>query len=79
MPADVSVGYDESVRQLFEVFQTLLSHDWHEHDYSSILAGLAVTKGFPQFGAAVAELKDEMECPYCGMMYRPPGYDLFDD
>lgn len=79
MPVDVDVGYAESVTELFRVLRQLLDNEWNENDFASILAGLAVARGFWALGGGISELSDEVECQACGAFFAPPGYDLFKD
>lgn len=66
-----------AIESLKEIALDFLNEPHDEVDTKHFLAGLAMAQNQPRLAWAILMLEPEIDCPECGAIFPPMGYDLF--
>ena len=77
LPADLAVDYLSSIQRAVSLMLPCFGSDWNGDAYRATLGGLSALLGHPELGMSIFEFTSECECPRCGNVFPPKGYDLF--
>ena len=78
MPEDLASAYAAAVRKLAPLAGEIDATEMGEDSVRAIAGVVAIGAGQPRLGMAILDLQEETECPECGHVYAPPGWDLND-
>src|SRR5262245_45259505 len=77
VPSDLELAYTRALRAAVPLTFAALQVESDRSWFQGLLGALAAFCGFPELGAAVADLERERDCPSCGVTFVAPGYDYF--
>jgi hypothetical protein len=77
MLPELELSYNRALESAIPLALEALRVEPDESWLRGLLGALAAFRGFPELGAAIADLERQIDCPFCERTFVAPGYDYF--